>query len=68
MSKRNRAKKPPGTGKLANDRNQPGEGPPTQKNEGRPSPESRHDRLNLAGTTNQVSVRRGGGPGGGQKS
>lgn len=67
MSKRNRAKKPPGTGKLANDRNQPGEETPTQKNEGRRSPESRNDRLTQAGGTNQVSMRRGGGPGGGQK-
>ncbi len=66
MSKRNRAKKPPGTGKLANDRNQVGEETPTQKNEGRRSPESRHDRLTQAGSANQVSARRG-GPGGGQK-
>lgn len=66
MSKRNRSKKLPGTGKLANDRNAQGEGTPTQKNEGRRSPESRHDRLTQAGSQNQARVRRG-GPGSGQK-
>ena len=60
MSKRNRAKKPPGTGKLVNDRNLPGEETPTQKNEGSRSPESRSDRLSQAGSQNQTSSRRGG--------
>lgn len=67
MSKRNLLTKAPGTGKFANDRNQPGKGPPTQKNEPRRSPESRQDRLTQVGGTNQVSMRRGGRPSGGQK-
>ncbi len=66
MSKRNRPKKPPGTGKLANDRNKMGEETPTQRNEGRRSPESRHDRETLAGSQNQNQVRRG-SPSSGQR-
>lgn len=52
----------PGTGKVANDRNKMGHQEPTQINEGRRTPESRHDRQNLgSGPHNQVSARKGGG-------
>lgn len=51
----------PGTGKVANDHNKLGNTEPTQKNEGERTPESRHDRENLAGSHNQVSARKGGG-------
>jgi hypothetical protein len=52
----------PHTGKVANDRNKVGNQAPTQKNEGRRSPESRHDRQTFAGgPQNQVSARKGGG-------
>jgi hypothetical protein len=51
----------PGTGKVANDHNKLGNTEPTQKNEGERTPESRHDRQNLAGSHNQVSARKGGG-------
>jgi hypothetical protein len=37
----------PGTGKVANDRNKMGQQEPTQLNEGRRTPESRHDRPTL---------------------
>ncbi len=60
MSKHHRPKKPAGTGKLANDRNQMGEQAPTQTNQGRRSPQSRHDRETHAGSQNQAQVRRGG--------
>jgi hypothetical protein len=53
-------KQQPGTGKVSNDHNKVGETTPTQKNEGRRTPESRHDRETLAGTQNQVSARKGG--------
>jgi hypothetical protein len=46
------------TGKAENDRNKQGEQPPTQNNEGRRTPESRHDREDHVGN-NQVKVRRG---------
>ena len=52
----------PGTGKLANDHNKMGNTEPTQINEGRRTPESRHDRQVLgSGPHNQVSARKGGG-------
>lgn len=52
----------PGTGKVANDHNKKGGQPPTQLNQGRRTPESRHDRQTLgAGPQNQVSARQGGG-------
>ena len=54
----------PGTPKLANDRNKVGEQEPTQKNEGRRTPESRHDRQITAGTHNVVEARTGGKGGG----
>ncbi|RYF80705.1 MAG: hypothetical protein EOO29_12955 [Comamonadaceae bacterium] len=52
----------PGTGKIANDHNKMGAQPPTQINQGRRTPESRHDRQTLgAGPQNQISARKGGG-------
>jgi hypothetical protein len=51
----------PGTGKVVNDHNKVGATEPTQKNEGERTPESRHDRENLAGSHNQVTARKGGG-------
>ena len=38
-------KQAPHSGKLANDHNKAGNQKPTQRNEGRRTPESRHDRL-----------------------
>ncbi len=55
-----------GSGKVANDHNQPGQQPPTQRNEARRTPESRHDRENLAGSHNQNRSRQG-GPGSSQR-
>jgi hypothetical protein len=55
----------PHTGKLANDHNKVGNQRPTQKNEGRRTPESRHDRLMLRGADNKIAERKG-GPGGGR--
>lgn len=52
----------PGMGKVANDHNKVGEQEPTQVNEGRRTPESRHDRQSIgSGPQNQVSARKGGG-------
>lgn len=52
----------PHTGKLENDHNKMGHQHATQKNEGRRTPESRHDQQNIAGgPQNQVSARKGGG-------
>lgn len=52
----------PQTGKLENDHNKMGHQHATQKNEGRRTPESRHDQQSLAGgPQNQVSARKGGG-------
>jgi hypothetical protein len=52
----------PGTGKVANDHNKTGHQTPTQTNQGKRTPESRHDRQTLAGgPQNQVSARKGGG-------
>ncbi len=56
----------PGTGKLANDHNRQGQQPPTARNEGRRTPESRHDREAHVGSGNQVQSRRG-GAGSGQR-
>jgi len=55
------------SGKLANDHNKVGETKPTQKNEGRRTPESRHDRQTVNGTMN-VTQARTGGKGGGRGS
>lgn len=54
----------PQTGKVGNDHNKVGETHPTQKNEGRRTPESRHDRDSHVGTHNVVQSRTGGKGGG----
>jgi hypothetical protein len=54
------------SGKVENDFNKIGEEKPTQKNEGRRTPLSRHDRESQIGN-NQSQVRRG-GPNQGQKA
>jgi len=54
----------PMTGKSENDTNKMGQAQATQKNEGRRTPNSRHDRDNLIGN-NQTQARRG-GPGKGR--
>jgi hypothetical protein len=46
------------SGKAENDANKLGNGKPTQTNEGRRTPQSRHDREDHIGN-NQVKVRRG---------
>jgi hypothetical protein len=50
-------KQPPMSGKVENDLNKTGNEPPTQKNEGRRSPESRHDRESHIGGNNQTKMR-----------
>jgi hypothetical protein len=62
MSKKQNArdKQAARSGKVENDTNKMGETAPTQKNEGRRTPESRHDRLNHIGGENQSQTRRGG--------
>lgn len=52
-------KQAPLSGKNENDFNKQGEQPPTQKNEGRRTPESRHDREDHVGGSNQKQVRTG---------
>ena len=54
----------PGTPKNSNDHNKLGEKKPTQKNEGRRTPESRHDRETHVGGMNVVQARTGGKGGG----
>jgi hypothetical protein len=54
------------TGKVANDHNKQGHQAPTQKNEGRRTPESRHDRLVFAGGPQNIIEARTGGKGGGR--
>lgn len=52
----------PGAGKIANDHNKTSHQPPSQTNEGRRTPQSRHDRETLGpGPQNQVAARKGGG-------
>jgi hypothetical protein len=46
-------------GKVANDTNKMGEQAPTQINEGRRTPDSRHDREAHVGSDNQTQSRRG---------
>ena len=46
------------SGKVENDTNKLGNNKPTQKNEGRRTPQSRHDREDHIGN-NQVKMRRG---------
>ena len=50
----------PNSGKVENDANKQGNEKPTQKNEGRRSPQSRHDREAQVG--NNQSKMRGGSP------
>lgn len=62
MAKRHnvRDKQAPLSGKVENDFNKQGEQKPTQKNEGRRTPDSRHDRESQLGSGNQSHARRGG--------
>lgn len=55
-----RDKQAPLSGKVENDTNKLGEQAPTQKNEGRRTPQSRHDREAQIGGQNQGQARRGG--------
>jgi hypothetical protein len=51
----------PHTGKYSNDHNKVGEARPTQTNQGRRTPQSRHDRQIISsGPTNIVEARSGG--------
>jgi hypothetical protein len=52
-------KQEPQAGKVENDTNKQGNEAPTQKNEGRRTPESRHDRESHVGGTNQTKIRGG---------
>ena len=54
-------KQAPHSGKVENDFNKVGEQKPTQKNEGRRTPQSRHDRESQVGSHNQTQSRKGGG-------
>jgi len=54
-------KQTPHAGKVDNDRNKVGKQAPTQKNEGRRTPQSRHDRESQVGGKNQSKMR-GGAP------
>ena len=47
------------SGKVENDHNKMGEQRPTQRNEGRRTPESRHERMEPRGGHNQQSARQG---------
>lgn len=50
-------KQAPLSGKVENDFNQQGEQVPTQKNEGRRTPESRHDRESKIGNNQGKAMR-----------
>lgn len=51
----------PRQGKVENDHNKMGDQAPTQTNQGRRTPESRHDRETVGpGSHNQVAARKGG--------
>ena len=50
----------PGAGKVDNDHNKQGGQAATQVNEGKRTPESRHDRESQVGSHNQVAARKGG--------
>jgi hypothetical protein len=54
-----RDKQAPLSGKVENDFNKVGEQRPTQKNEGKRTPKSRHDRESNIGGDNQSQTRRG---------
>lgn len=49
----------PQTGKVENDHNKVGNTQPTQKNEGKRTPDSRSDRESNIGSSNQNQSRRG---------
>ena len=61
MNKARQDKQAAQSGKVENDFNKMGEQRPTQKNEGRRTPESRHDRESQVGSQNQSQARRGAG-------
>jgi hypothetical protein len=54
-------KQTPHSGKVENDTNKVGNETPTQSNQGERTPQSRHDRENHVGGSNQVKSR-GGSP------
>ena len=56
-------KQAPHTGKVENDHNKQGAQEPTQKNEGKRTPDSRSDRESHIGGNNQSQSRRGATPG-----
>ena len=56
----------PGTPKLSNDHNKVGNKEPTQTNQGRRTPQSRHDRQTISGGPMNVVQARTGGKGGGR--
>ncbi|HSH90981.1 MAG TPA: hypothetical protein VK996_13430 [Ramlibacter sp.] len=61
-------KQAPLSGKVENDFNKQGSQKPTQKNEGKRTPQSRHDREAHIGGDNQSQARRGAGGISGGKS
>jgi hypothetical protein len=56
----------PHTPKYANDHNKVGETKPTQTNQGRRTPQSRHDRQTISGGPMNIVQARTGGKGGGR--
>ena len=52
----------PGKHKVENDHNRQGNQEPTQKNEARRTPESRHERDSQVGSANQSQSRKNGPP------
>jgi hypothetical protein len=60
-AKANQDKQAAPAGKVENDSNKMGEQKPTQKNEGRRTPESRNDREAQVGSQNQTQARKGAG-------
>ena len=52
-------KQTPHAGKVENDTNKLGQQSPTQLNQGKRTPDSRHDREAHVGSTNQVQARKG---------
>jgi hypothetical protein len=60
-AKANQDKQAALSGKVENDFNKMGEQRPTQKNEGRRTPESRNDREAQVGSQNQTQARKGAG-------
>lgn len=64
---RNSGEHDTGSGKVANAHNSGGDQPPTQLNQERRTPESRHDREVNVGSGNQVQSRKG-APGSGSST